>query len=128
MHAEIKDGFDSLAKERAQLIKVLNDKGEIGTKRLESWLLFNTTCVIAEGYASNDRKKLKLEMAAGYLEKAKSEMEQYGIQHKDCLNIENALTAVIKTISKLTIGKYKSTVSEVRDGAVGSVVSPKLKK
>lgn len=128
MDAKIKDGFTALAKERETLTKLLNDKGDIGTKRLKWWPLFNTTCVIAATYSTDKRKKLKLEIASGYLNDAKSEMEQYGIGHFDFLNLEKALKAVMNTINKLTIEKYKSSVSEVREEVIGSGVEPMLKK
>lgn len=123
MHAEIKDGFVRLAKERETLIKVLNDQEDIGTKRLEFWPLFNTACVIAENYHSDVRKKLKLEMALGYLENAKTEMEKYGVFQEDFLKVENALRVIINTIGKVVMSKYKARVSEVRDSAAELGVS-----
>lgn len=125
MHAEIMDGFDNLAKERAQLIKILSDKNDKGTSRLEFWPLFNTRCVIAKSQSSDVRKKLNLEMAVDLLNKAKNEMEIYGFGQDDFLKVENALTLVINTlINKLATGKYKSSVSEMRNGPESSVVSP----
>jgi len=126
MHAEIKEGFASLARERKRLTNVLLDEiGDIGTKRLKSWPLFNTTCVIAEAYRSDVRKKLKLEMASDYLMDAKREVKEYNISQDNFLKVETALQSVIKTIGQLVIGDYKSSVLNMGD-EVGT--KPELKK
>ena len=124
MHTKIKDGYNNLAIEREKLTKVQREKGDIGTERLKSWPLFNAACVIAESYQSDVRKKLKLEIAVGHLNDAKSEMSQYGIRSDNFLTIEKSLKLIIDTIGELVVATYKVKMSALREDEIGYEAIP----
>ncbi len=100
MDSSIADGFERLAEERKSITQRLKEIGDIGTMQLKSWPLFNTSCVIAEAYRSDVRKKLKLEIAVGFLNNAKDEMKDYNISQDDFCKVETALKALINAIDQ----------------------------
>ena len=93
MDSSIADGFERLAEERKNITQRLKEIGDIGT-------MFNTSCVIAEAYRSDVRKKLKLQIAVGFLNNAKDEMKDYNISQDDFCKVETALKALINAIDQ----------------------------
>ncbi len=129
MDPAIKKEFGKLEEQRDKLTKFLNDKGDVEAKRLKSWPLFNTSCVIAENYDSDKRRKLKLEIAVGFLTEAKEELKKFGIQSNAFHDLEKAIQSIIDKIDNMTsVQKYKSLVNEMKGETQDSGVSPRLGK